>query len=199
MRNTNLTSHHHHIFVGNVESGRPQTVPIEDSSNISGTKKKKYNFVSEEQALFSPEQLNFFLPSIRECDQRWSVPRLHRAAGPSAAEGMFLLYFHIKTLLFPGATCRSPSSPPALQGRFARLPELPSSLPRAMTCFNSEVFSSVEKKKRQPAACLHQELDRAIDASRVREILLDNWVERREVAQQGARHYLKSSRMSLTI
>ena len=114
--------------------------------------------MSEEQALFLPEQMNFFLPSIRECDQRWSVPRLHRAAGPSAAEGIFLLYilFQIKTLWFPSATCRSPSSPPALQGRFARLPELPSSPPRAMTCFNSELFCSVEKKEaptcRQPAS-----------------------------------------------
>ena len=113
--------------------------------------------MSEEQALFFPEQLNFFLPSIRECDQRWSVPRLHRAAGPSAAEGIFLLYilFHIKTLWFPTATCRSPFSPPALQGRFARLPELPSSLPRAMTCFNPEFLARLKKEAptcRQPAS-----------------------------------------------
>ena len=164
MRNTNLTSHHHHIFVGNVESGRPQTVPIEDSSNISGTKKTNTILCPKSKHFFFPEQLNFFLPSIRECDQRWSVPRLHRAAGPSAAEGMFLLYFHIKTLLFPGATCRSPSSPPALQGRFARLPELPSSLPRAMTCFNSELFcSSVEKRSANlPPACIRNSIEQSM-------------------------------------
>ena len=161
MRSTNLTSHHHHIFVGDVESGRPQTVSIQDSSNISVTKKANAILCPKSKHFFLPEQLNFFLPSIGECDQRWSVPRLHRAAGPSAAEGIFLLYmlFHIKTLWFPSATCRSPSSPPALQGRFARLPELPSSLPRAMTCFTIQSCFAWLKKKRQPAASLHQELD----------------------------------------
>ena len=95
VRSTNLASHHHHIFVGDVESGRPQTVSIQDSSNISGTKKANTILCPKSRHFFLPEQLNFFLPSIRECDQRWSVPRLHRAAGPSAAEGIFLLYSFI--------------------------------------------------------------------------------------------------------
>ena len=37
-----------------------------------------------------------------------------------------------------------------------------------------------------PAARLHEKFDGAVDASRIREILLDDRVERREVAQQGA-------------
>ena len=157
--------------------------------------------MSKKQALFFARATKFLF-TVHQ--RMWST--LVRPKAPSCSwpicsrRNIFALLFHIKTVWFPSATCRSPSSPPALQGRFARLPELPSSLPRAMTCFTIQsFFARLKKKKRQPAASLHQELDWAIDASRVWEILLDNRVEWREVTQQGARHHLKGSRVNLAI
>ena len=161
---TNLTSHHHHIFVGDVESGRPQTVPIQDSSNISGTKKAITILCPKSKHFFA--RATKFLFTVHQ--KMWST--LVRPKAPSCSlpicsrRNISALLFHIKTVWFPSATCRSPSSPPALQGRFARLPELPSSLPRAMTCFTIQSFFARLKKRNAnlPPACIRNSIEQSM-------------------------------------
>ena len=95
---TNLTSHHHHIFVGDVESGRPQTVPIQDSSNISGTKKAITILCPKSKHFFA--RATKFLFTVHQ--RMWST--LVRPKAPSCSwpicsrRNIFALLFHIKTL-----------------------------------------------------------------------------------------------------